>query len=243
MIAQASNFVNTVDNAFIFILVISVFFLVLVTVLMITFVFKYNRKKNKKAINIHGNTALEITWTVIPVILVLFMFWYGWIGYKEMTNVPKNAMVVEVTAQMWKWTFKYDNGVQTESLYVPIEENVRLNLTSLDVNHSFYVPAFRLKKDVIPGRKNFMWFNADEVGDYNIECSNYCGLRHSYMLSKVVVMERNKFEDFMKRRLVEEKSKTPQDGDSLKTQNQTSGIADSSGKAGKTDTTGNSNKK
>lgn len=215
MIAEASNFVTTVDNAFLFILIISVFILVVISILMIYFVIKYNRKKNKKAVNIHGNTALEITWTLVPVILVLIMFWYGWVGYKEMTNVPKDSMVVEVTAQMWKWTFKYDNGLQLDTLYVPQGENVRLNLTSIDVNHAFFVPAFRLKKDVLPGRKNFIWFNADEKGSYDIACAEYCGLRHSYMYSKVVVMDRNEFENFMNQKLSEEKSKTPGGGDSL----------------------------
>ncbi len=194
MIAEASNFVGSVDTAFIFIVAICVFFLVLITGLMITFVIKYSRKRNPIATNIHGSVPLEVTWTLIPTILVLIMFWFGWTGYKQMTDVPKDAMVVDVTGQMWKWSFKYENGVETDTLFVPLNKPVRLNLHSKDVNHSFYVPAFKVKKDVIPNRNNHMWFKPEEIGSFNVFCAEYCGLRHSYMLTKVIVMPKNDFD-------------------------------------------------
>lgn len=224
MLADAGNFVKTVDEAFIFITVISLFFLILVTVLMLFFVWKYNKKRNKKATNIHGHLGLEIAWTLIPTILVLFMFWFGWVGYKEMTDVPKEHMVVEVTAQMWKWNFKYDNNIQTDTLYVPLNKNIRLNLNSIDVNHAFFVPAFRLKKDVIPGRKNYIWFRADEVGSYDIACAEYCGLNHSYMYSKVVVMPEQDYTNYMQSLVDAERQKAGADStqvlpDSLKQKN------------------------
>jgi cytochrome c oxidase subunit 2 len=197
MFDDISNFANSVDGTFLFTLIVSVFFLVLITVLMIIFVIKYSRKRNPKATNIHGNMFLEIAWTGIPTILVLIMFWYGWQGYKEMVNVPENAMPIDVTAQMWKWSFKYEDGKTTDSLYVPVNTPIKLTLHSNDVNHSFFIPAFRLKKDVFPNRERVAWFIAKETGEYDIACSEYCGLNHSYMYSKIFVLPEEEFKDWM----------------------------------------------
>jgi cytochrome c oxidase subunit II len=197
MLIAQSEFVKSVDFAFFFIVAISVFFLVLITGLMIYFVLKYSRKKHPKAQNIAGSVPLEILWTVIPTILVLFMFYFGWRGYKEMSNIPENSMVVNVTAQMWKWNFKYENGRVSDTLYVPVNRPVKVILNSLDVNHSFYIPAFRVKKDVIPGKKNTSWFKATEVGSFNMFCAEYCGLNHSYMYTQVVVLPENNFNTWL----------------------------------------------
>lgn len=193
MFNGASNFSQGVDSTFLFTLIVSVFFLVLITGFMIYFVIKYNRKKNPKATNVHGNIGLEITWTVIPTILVLIMFWFGWMGYSDMSNVPENALKIDVTAQMWKWTFKYANGKTADSLYVPVNQPVELNLHSLDVDHAFYIPKFRLKKDVYPNQKRVTWFKAEELGDFDIACAEYCGLNHSYMYNKVKVIPQKDF--------------------------------------------------
>jgi cytochrome c oxidase subunit 2 len=193
MFNGASNFAKDVDFAFLFTLVVSVFFLVLITGLMIYFVIKYNRKRNPKATNVHSNVALEITWTVIPTILVLIMFWFGWVGYVDMSEAPENTLNVDVTAQMWKWTFKYENGKTTDSLYVPVNQPVKLNLHSIDVNHAFYIPKFRIKKDVYPNQNRMVWFEANELGDFDIACAEYCGLNHSYMYNKVKVMPQEEF--------------------------------------------------
>ncbi len=197
MFAGASNFVNSTDTTFFFIVAVSVFFLVVITFSMIFFVIKYSRKRNPKAKNIHGNIPLEITWTVIPTILVLIMFWMGWAGYKQMADAPEDAMNVDVTAQMWKWTFKYSNGVTTDTLFVPLNKPVKVFLSSRDVNHSFFIPAFRVKKDVIPNRHNTAWFQADKEGTYDIFCAEYCGLNHSHMLSKVIVLPQNNFNKWL----------------------------------------------
>lgn len=197
MFDDISNFANSVDGTFLFTLIVSVFFLVLITVLMIFFVIKYSRKRNPKATNIHGNMFLEIAWTGIPTILVLIMFWYGWQGYKEMVNVPENALPIDVTAQMWKWSFKYEDGKTTDSLYVPVNTPIKLTLHSNDVNHSFFIPAFRLKKDVFPNRERIAWFIAKETGEYDIACSEYCGLNHSYMYSKIFVLPEEEFKNWM----------------------------------------------
>ena len=197
MFDDVSNFVSSVDGVFLFTLIVSVFFLVLITVLMIFFVIKYSRKRNPKGTNIHGNMGLEIAWTGIPTILVLIMFWFGWQGYKEMVNVPEDAMPVKVTAQMWKWSFEYESGKNTDTLYVPVNTPIKLILQSNDVNHSFFIPAFRLKKDVFPNRERIAWFEAKETGEYDIACSEYCGLNHSYMYSKIIVLPEEEFNNRM----------------------------------------------
>lgn len=197
MFNGASNFSHNVDAVFLFTLIVSVFFLVLVTGLMIYFVFKYNRKRNPKATNVHGNVGLEVAWTVIPTILVLIMFWYGWMGYSDMSKVPENAIKIDVTAQMWKWGFKYANGKTSDSLYVPVNTPVQLNLTSIDVNHAFYIPAFRIKKDVYPNQTRTVWFEADKAGKYDIACAEYCGLNHSYMYNKINVLPEADFKAWL----------------------------------------------
>lgn len=208
MIADASNFVQSVDSTFIFIVSVCVFFLVLITVLMITFVIKYNSKRNKKAVNIHGSLPLEITWTLVPTLLVLVMFWFGWTGYLQMVDAPKNSMIVDVYAQMWRWSFKYANGIETDTLYVPLNQPVKVMLHSRDVDHSFYVPAFKMKKDVIPGRVNTAWFNPERLGTYEVMCAEYCGLRHSYMYSAVVVMPEKKYKTWMAEQVQKQSSDT-----------------------------------
>jgi cytochrome c oxidase subunit 2 len=197
MFDGASNFAQNVDTAFLFTIIVSVFFLVLITFLMIFFIVKYNRKRNPKPTNIHGNLGLEIAWTVIPTILVLIMFWYGWAGYKEMSDIPEDAMTIDVTAMMWNWKFKYDDGRETDSLYVPVNTPVVLNLRSSDVNHAFYIPAFRIKKDVYPGQDRQIWFEATNEGAYDIACAEYCGLQHSYMYSKVFVLSEEDYENWI----------------------------------------------
>ena len=164
---------------------------------MIFFVIKYNRKRHPKGTNIHGSVALEITWTAIPTILVLIMFWFGWRGYEEMVDVPEGAMPVNVTAQMWKWSFEYENGKKSDTLFVPVNKPIKLILNSNDVNHSFFIPAFRLKKDVFPNRERIAWFQAKETGEYDIACAEYCGLNHSYMYAKIIVLSDEDFNNKM----------------------------------------------
>ena len=211
MFDDVSNFVNSVDAIFLFTLIVSVFFLLLITFLMLFFVIKYNRKRTPKGKNIHGNVALEITWTAIPTILVLIMFWFGWQGYKETIDVPEGALPVKVTAQMWKWSFEYENGKKTDTLYVPVNQPVKLILHSNDVNHSFFVPAFRLKKDVFPNRERIAWFEAKEIGKYNIACAEYCGLNHSYMYSKIIVIPKEDFQNWVNEINKEDVDKETQD--------------------------------
>lgn len=187
--------VEIVDNSFIFIVAISVLLLVGVTAVMIYFVFRYSEKNNPKPDqSITGSTTLEILWTVIPLLLVLAMFFYGYEGFKEMRNIPPNAMLVKVTGKMWFWHFEYENKKTSDTLLVlPQGKDVRFELQSADVNHSFYVPAFRTKEDCIPGRTNHMWFHTTNIGVFDIECAEYCGMNHSYMLGKVKVVPEKEY--------------------------------------------------
>lgn len=189
----ASTFTQGVDTAFIVILSISVFFLVGITTAMIWFVIRYNRKRNPKPKDVKDNTRLEVIWTVIPTLLVLVMFYFGWIGYKPMRNVPNGALEVKATGRMWSWQFDYENGKQSNILVVPVGKPVKLELYSPDVLHSLYIPAFRIKEDVVPGLNNYMWFQAEQEGEFDILCAEYCGVQHSYMLSKVKVVPEEDF--------------------------------------------------
>ncbi|MBK6347858.1 MAG: cytochrome c oxidase subunit II [Bacteroidales bacterium] len=194
MYSGASNFVNTTDSAFLFIIGISLLFLIGITGTLLWFMYRYNKKRNPVATQIHGSNTLEIIWTVIPTILVIIMFFYGWAGYSPMKNAPENAMKIKATARMWSWSFEYENGIKTDTLYVPLNKPVSLNLISLDVIHSFYIPAFRIKEDMVPGRGNKIWFIAQEEGAYELFCTEYCGLSHSYMFTEVKAMPQKDFD-------------------------------------------------
>jgi cytochrome c oxidase subunit 2 len=193
-----SNFVEGVDLAFKIIYGISAFFLIGITTVMLWIVIRYRRKKHPKAVQIRENPALEITWITIPVILVLLMFYYGYIAFTPMQAAPKDALQIKVIGKMWFWTFEYEGGKQSPVLVVPLNRPVKLNLHSDDVIHGFYVPAFRIKQDVVPGKDNFMWFIPQQSGEYDILCSAYCGLRHSYMESKVRVVPQPEYDEWLK---------------------------------------------
>jgi len=194
---QASNFVAGVDLAFAIILGISIFFLILLTVIMLVFIRKYRKDKHPKAIQNEGSNKLEALWTGIPLVLVLVMFYFGWMGWKPMKNPPDDAMRVKAIARMWNFRFEYPNGKVTDTLYVPINEPVVLDLVALDVLHSLYVPAFRVKEDMVPGQEKEMWFIPGTEGVYDLFCTEYCGLEHSYMFTGVRVMPKEEFDTWM----------------------------------------------
>jgi len=193
----ASSYSGLVDKAFIFILGTSVLLLIGLTAVMIYFLVRYRRSKNPNPAQIADNVTLETLWTVLPTILVLVMFYYGWAGFKVMRDIPEDAMQVTVKAQMWSWVFEYENGKQSTELIVPTGRPVALNLTSSDVIHSFFVPAFRLKEDCVPGRTNHAWFEATRDGEFNLFCAEYCGERHSAMLSLVKSIPGKEFDEWL----------------------------------------------
>jgi len=194
---EISNFVKGVDAAFYFIIGTSLFFLIALTIIMIVFVIRYNKKRHPKAVQIKDNYTLEIAWTVIPLIIVMVMFYVGYVGYMPMRNAPKDAIVIKTEGRMWEWEFTYPNGKKSKDLYVPLNKPVKLVMNSVDVIHSLYIPAFRVKEDLVPGKETMLWFTAQKVGDYNVFCAEYCGLRHSYMISKAVVTEENRYNEWV----------------------------------------------
>jgi cytochrome c oxidase subunit 2 len=187
---------DRVNDVFLYIFILSVAFLVFITVLMVYFVIKYNRKRNPTPVDIEGNMPLEITWTVIPLILFLTIFYFGWTNFYYMRNPRRDAMVIDVTAWQCAWSFQYPNGKRSDELYVALNKPVKLNLHSLDVLHGFYIAAFRIKEDVVPGMTNYTWFQPALLGTFDIQCTVLCGLRHSYMLSKVHVLPVEQFKEW-----------------------------------------------
>jgi cytochrome c oxidase subunit 2 len=194
MFSGASNLVEGVDRTFVFIFSIAIFFIVGITAFMIYTVIHFSRKKGNAAKQFSGSVKLEVIWTTIPLILVLMMFYFGWVGYAPMHKVPADAMPVTAIGRMWQWEFDYSNGIKSKELVIPVNKPVRLNLKSEDVNHSLFIPAFRVKEDAIRGYNNYLWFIPKIVGTYEILCTEYCGLLHSSMLSKARVLEQSDYD-------------------------------------------------
>jgi cytochrome c oxidase subunit 2 len=212
MYSNLTNFAEGIDRAFVLTLGIIIFLLISITITMIVFIFKYREDKHPKPSKFSKNLTLEIIWTVIPIGIVLAMFYFGWIGFKPMyADAPDDAMQIKTTARMWSWMFEYENGRKTDTLYIPRGKPVKLKLNSVDVVHSLYIPAFRLKRDMVPGNEYDMWFVANSPGRYDLKCAEYCGLRHSYMYTSVVVMPQEKFDKWYAdtARVTMEKEETP----------------------------------
>lgn len=196
---QASSTAPEVDAVFYFILWVSVFFFALICVLMVWFAVRYRRATpgQPAASRVTHNTPLEITWTAIPLVLVVVMFWMAFTAYMNAFKPPANSMDIRVLAYKWAWLFTYPNGHTDNELHVPVDKPVRLILESNDVIHSLYIPAFRIKRDAVPGRYNKVWFEANKPGDYLLLCAEYCGTQHSDMLARVVVHKSGRFEQWL----------------------------------------------
>jgi cytochrome c oxidase subunit 2 len=163
ILPQASSAAGRVDSVFLFIFALSVMFLILITSALIYFVIKYNRKKHPKAEDIEGSFWIEFAWTAIPTVIFLSMFFYGWTNFRYMREVPREAMVIEVTGRQWAWSFKYPNGKRTTELLRAENKPVKLELRSLDVIHGFFIPAFRIKEDVVPGKQKLYLVRSDST--------------------------------------------------------------------------------
>jgi cytochrome c oxidase subunit 2 len=188
---QASNFAGHVDALFSYILVTAIFFTVLVSLLAVFAAFRYRRKSaGEIGVAVHGNTALEIGWTLIPLILALGMFAWGAAIYVNYRTAPKDTLDIYVIGKQWMWKLQQPNGrKEINELHIPVNRNIKLIMGSEDVIHNFYVPAFRVKMDVVPGRYNTMWFCPTKVGKYHFFCSQYCGTNHALMGGWVTVMD------------------------------------------------------
>jgi len=190
----ASTSAGAVDDAFYLIYYISLFFFLLIVALMLVFVVLYRRRpgiEQKKA-PAHS-TALEVTWTIIPLLVVIYIFYSGFTGYLEMRTVPRDAYEIQVTARQYNWTFTYPNGYESPNLHMPAGEPVMLLMKSEDVIHSLWVPDFRVKMDLVPGHYTRTWFEAPEPGVHDLVCTEYCGTGHSAMLATVVVQPPSEF--------------------------------------------------
>jgi cytochrome c oxidase subunit 2 len=189
---------EAVDKAFYVIFGISGLSLLGIIVAMVYFVWRYNRKRQPQPISQKDhNVWLEITWTVIPSILVMVMFWYGWEGYLSLRRIPDGAMPVTGTARMWSWLFTYENGKTADKLFVPVGQPVKVELIAKDVLHSFYVPAFRVKRDCVPGMPTYAWFVADKPGSYDLFCAEYCGVGHADMITTVEALPAEEFKAWL----------------------------------------------
>jgi cytochrome c oxidase subunit 2 len=188
---QASNFAPHVDDLMLFITLICLFFAVAVTVAIVIFFFKFHRKSpNAVGVPIHGDMRLEAAWMIVPLVLAMAMFGWGAVVYVDYRRAPQDTLDIYVVGKQWMWKAQQPNGQkEINELHVPVGQNVRLILASEDVIHDFYVPAFRVKMDVVPGHYNTMWFRPTKPGRYHFFCSQYCGTNHAIMGGWVTVME------------------------------------------------------
>ncbi len=196
----ASNLASKVDAVIWFITVISLVFFILISIFLVYFAIRYRRRQeNEETPYITGSHVLETIWTIIPSILLIVIFVYGFVVYKDMRTPPEDSLEVTVTGRQWLWQFKYNNGKTTlNELYVPEGRPIKLVMTSEDVLHSFFVPAFRVKQDLVGGMYTYLWFTPTKNGTYELFCAEYCGTGHSAMLGKVIVMSPQEYEKWEK---------------------------------------------
>jgi len=192
------NPAHGVDQALWYILGISAFLLLGITVVMVYFVIRYRRSRHPVPADIRDNYPLEIAWTVIPTLIALSMFYIGWTSYVGLRDVPEDAIQIEVIGQQFSWIFVYENDKETlNELVVPLGKAIKLNISSIDVIHSFFIPAFRLKVDAVKGMPTYAWFYADKVGEYDILCTEYCGTEHSAMLALLKIVPEDEYKEWL----------------------------------------------
>ncbi len=196
----ASTTADGSDALFVAVLGMSAFFFIAITGAIVYFVIRYRHRPGHKAEpSIAHNDALEITWTIIPTIICVFLFVYGWRSYMNMTAIPETRAEnqIAITGRKWNWNFRYYNGVEDNVLHAPVNQPVKLIITSQDVLHSVFIPVFRIKVDAVPRRYTYLWFYATKPGVYRFYCTEYCGTDHSMMKTKVVVHEPGKYEQYL----------------------------------------------
>lgn len=194
-----NSYASRVDSLYYFLLVASLISCVLVIGGMIYFVLRYRRQSDfDQTPYISHNNTLEFLWSFIPFVIFMVVFVWGFILFKEARSAPTNSFEVHAYGRQWAWDFAYKSGkATTNELVVPVGTPVKLIMTSKDVLHSFFIPALRIKQDVIPGRYTSLWFEADKVGDYQVFCTEYCGAEHSGMLATMKVLPVEEFEEWL----------------------------------------------
>src|SRR5215472_15571783 len=196
--ARASSTAGNVDALFIFLLIVSGMMTLLIFTALVYFAARYRHQKGVMAEQVEGSTPLELTWPIIPFGVFLVIFAWGAVVYFKGRTPPRDATEVYVVAKQWMWKLEHAEGQrEINELHVPVGRDVKLIMTSQDVIHSFYVPAFRVKQDVLPGRYTTIWFRATKPGTYHLFCAEYCGTQHSGMVGSVVVMEPRDYEAWM----------------------------------------------
>jgi cytochrome c oxidase subunit 2 len=186
----ASAQAGPIDELYWFEVIVSAVMTILIFLGVVGFAWKYRRRANVRATQIHGSTALELTWSIFPFLVMLVMFWWGAELFFAAQNPPKDAMEVFVTGKQWMWKIQYPDGMrEINSLHVPVGQPVKLTMASEDVIHSFSIPAFRVRHDVVPGHYDSLWFTATKVGRYRLYCTEYCGNQHASMNGWVEVMD------------------------------------------------------
>lgn len=200
---QASTIAPDVDFLNILVTDLSIFFTVAIVGSMLYFAWKYRQRNgvDHETPRIEGSHALEFIWTIVPTLVCIYLAWAGIKLYYDMIRVPENAMVVNVTGWKWAWEFQYENGKKSggegAELVVPVNQPIKLVMTSQDVLHSFFIPAMRVKQDVVPGQYTYISFTPVKTGVYDVFCTEYCGTRHSYMLAKVRVVSLDEFHSWV----------------------------------------------
>jgi cytochrome c oxidase subunit 2 len=196
---QASSFAQDVDQLTLWMVAFSTFFTVLIAVMVVGFAIKYRRRHvDEVGEEFHESVLLEVTWTVIPLIIVLFTFVWGAKVYFRLYRPPAGAVEYHVTGKQWMWKTQHPTGQrEINELHLPVGQAVKLTMTSEDVIHSFFVPAFRAKADVVPGRYTSMWFTPTKPGTYHLFCAEYCGVEHSRMIGTVTVLEPEAYQQWL----------------------------------------------
>jgi cytochrome c oxidase subunit 2 len=200
---QASTLAPRIDAVFWYVFSVSLFFTLLIATLIIVFAIRYRRRaEDYYPRPIIGSKVLETVWIVVPLVLALVMFFWGARVFFDIERPPDGALEVYVVGKQWMWHLQHADGGQREinELHIPVGRPVKLIMTSEDVIHAFFVPAFRTKQDVIPGRYTYSWFEATRVGTYHLFCAEYCGTNHSRMIGRVVAMEPIEYERWLSRR-------------------------------------------
>mgnify|MGYP002762674788 CR=1 FL=1 len=215
----ASSIAPEVDGLFLFVTAVSLLLLVGVTGAILYFVYRYRRQHpGERPPPVEESRALEVSWIVIPTILVLLVFNWGFKSYVKMNTTPSGTYEIQVRAQQWNFLFEYPNGVSSDTLYVPKGEEVKMRMSSSDVLHGFFIPAFRVKYDILPNRYTSVWFEATEKGDYDLFCTEYCGTGHSEMSKVVRVVSRNEFQQWLDQKKMPKDIPLPKLGEQLYTQ-------------------------
>jgi cytochrome c oxidase subunit II len=187
---RASTTAGSVDALYIFLVLLSAFMSVAIFIMITLFALRYRRRAGREAEQIEGSNVLELTWSVVPLAVFMVIFVWGAVIFFQERTPPRGAAEIYVVAKQWMWKLQHEEGQrEINELHVPVGRDVKMIMTSQDVIHSFYVPAFRIKQDVLPGRYTTAWFHATRPGTYHLFCAEYCGTQHSGMIGQVVVME------------------------------------------------------